>query len=342
MAQDIVRVGLVGCGGMGMGHLGMLMKQPNVKVIAVCDIRPERAERAKAASGAEAYTDMAEMLAKADIDAVDIVTYSGLHAEQSLMAINAGKHVLCEKPFDLNLAKIDRAIAAADEKGVVLACVFQNRYGTEIQRANRLIKEGKLGKIISCSTYAKWWRGQDYYNSDPTWRGTWALDGGCLANQGIHSIDQLCWMGGPVAEVEYAHIATVAHKMEAEDFAIAVVRFENGARGVVEGATSAYPGFSSRTEIFGEKGSGQFDGNRVVSFSVQGEEIDLTTKEEKQGDGKSDPMAIGLGGHEAQVVEFINCILHGTKPGVEGREARVAVDALLKIYAKAGAPIPPR
>ena len=349
MSEEKVRVGLVGFGGIGNAHLGVWTAQPNAQVLAVCDIVPERAEagaqRAKEnysknegdVPEVEIYTDMAEMLKKAPIDAVDICTWSGLHGEQGLMAVKAGKHALIEKPIDLDLAKVDRLIEATDRTKLKVSCIFQSRFGQEIRRANQLIKEGKLGKIISCSAYCKWWRAQSYYDS-ADWRGTWALDGGCLANQGIHYIDQLCWMGGPVAEVEYACIQTAMHKMEAEDFAIAVVRFENGARGIVEATTSAYPGFDTSTEIFGTRGSAAFDGSRVVSFKVEGEEIDLTTKEEKAGSGKTDPLAIGLGGHAAQVAEFVSCILYDQQPAVNVREARIAIDALCKIYTKAGAP----
>ena len=348
MSKDKVRIGLLGVGGIGYAHLGMWTSLPSAEVVAVCDIVPERADNG-AKKGTEnyaqkevgykgeieAYYDLAEMLKKADIDAVDVCTWSGLHAEHGLMALQAGKHTLIEKPIDLDLVKIDRLIAEADRTKLKVGCIFQSRFGAEIRRAHDLIKAGKIGKIISCSVYCKWWRGQDYYDS-ASWRGTWALDGGCLANQGVHSIDQLCWMAGPVAEVEYSHIETAMHKMEAEDFAIAVVRFENGARGVVEGTTSAFPGFSTKVEIFGDKGSASFDGSRVLSFQVVGEEIDLTTKEEKAGDGRADPLAIGLGGHAAQLSEFANCVLYDEQPYVNAREARIAVDCLNKIYKKAG------
>lgn len=337
MANDKVRIGLVGCGGIGRMHLKVWSKLDNAEIAAVCDIVPERAEKAKAEYGGEAYTDLAEMLAKAPIDAVDICTWSGLHAEQGLMAIEAGKHAIIEKPIDIDMEKIDRLIAAAEQKDLRLACIFQYRFSPEIRRANELIRAGEIGKIISCSAYVKWWRGQEYYDADD-WRGTWKYDGGCLSNQSIHCIDQMCWMAGPAAEVEYAHIETAMHKMEAEDFGIAVVRFENGARGVIEGTTCAFPGYATRVEIFGDKGSGMFDGNRVVNFKIKDEDIDLSAAVEKEGDGKSDPMAIGLGGHEAQMAEFANCVLYGGKPTVDGREARIAVDCLLKVYAKAGAP----
>jgi len=336
MAGDELRVGLAGCGGIGNEHLKVWQKTPGARVVAVCDVKPERAEKAGEMTGAQVFTDYLAMLEKADIEAVDICTWSGLHAEQGIMAAERGLHVLTEKPIDLNLERIDKLIATARAKKVKLACVFQYRCGSQIRRAKELIDEGKLGTIISCSTYVKWWRAQEYYDSDTAWRGTWQFDGGVLSNQGIHSIDQMCWLAGPVAEVEYAHIGTVAHRMEAEDFAIAVVRFESGARGVVEGTTAAYPGLSTRTEIFGTMGSAVFHGDQVESFKVRGEEIDLSAKDERVTDGRADPLAIGMAGHAAQLLDFVQCIREDREPLVTGESARVSVDALNKIYRKAG------
>ena len=335
MANTEVKLGLVGCGGIGGYHLGIWKDTPGVRITAVCDIVPERAEKASQDCGGEPYTDLAEMLEKADIDAVDIGTFSGLHAQHGLMAIEAGKHVMVEKPIDIDIKKVDKLIEAADKSGLVLACIFQSRIGPEIQRAKKLIDEGKLGRLISGSTYIKWWRGQDYYDSD-AWRGTWALDGGCFSNQGVHAIDQLCWLCGPVKEVNACHIETAMHEMEAEDFGVACLTFENGAHGVIEATTCCYPGQGMRTEVFGDKGSAVFDGSRVVSFEVMGEEIDLTSETEKSTDGRADPMAISLEGHAAQFVDFLKCINEGGEPLVSGRSARLAVDTLTKLYNKAG------
>lgn len=337
MTDGDLRIGFVGCGGIGNHHLKVWQTIPGAKVAAVCDNQPDRAERAGKEHDAEAFTDLSAMLAKGGFDAVDICTPSGLHAQQGIECLESGRHVLVEKPIDIDLAKIDRLIATADEKKLKLACIFQYRFSPEIQEANRLIREGRLGRILSCSTYVKWFRKQDYYSAD-AWRGTWALDGGCLANQGVHSLDQLTWMAGPVAEVEYAHIETIERSIEAETFGIAVVRFENGARGVIEGTTNCYPGFPTRTQIFGTKGSAEFDGNNVISFKVEGEEIDLASTKPKDGDASSDPMALGLGGHAAQMLDFVQAIRDNRPVLCDGRSARVPVDCLNKIYRKAGIP----
>lgn len=336
MADDKLRIGLVGYGVIGVFHMDLWEKVAGAKVVAVCDLLPERAKEAAEKFGAEAYTDYADMLERGQLDAVDICTPSGLHAEQGIMAAERGLHVLTEKPMDINLAKADKLIETAERNGVKLACIFQYRVDPEMRLVKKWIDEGRIGKILSCSTYVKWWRDQSYYDSG-AWRGTLALDGGVLANQAVHSIDQLCFMCGPVAEVEYAHVDTLARKIEAEDFAMAVFRFENGARGVVEATTCSYPGMTTRTEIFGEKGSAVFSGPNVESFKVRGEDVDISAESAKE-DGAGDAAAISLSGHALQLEDFVQAIKENREPIVTGRAARMAVDALTKIYSKAGAP----
>lgn len=335
MSGGDLRIGFVGCGGIGNHHLKIWNTTPGAKVVAVCDIVPERAEKAAETYGARPFTDLAEMLGKAEFDAVDICTPSGLHAEQGIMAAEAGKHVLVEKPIDLDLKKVNRLIRLTDRERLKLACIFQYRFGSQIKRARQMIKRGKLGRIISCSTYVKWWRAQSYYAADD-WRGTWALDGGVLANQGIHSIDQMCWMAGPVSEAEYAHIEMIDREIEAETFAVAVVRFKNGARGVIEGTTNCYPGMATRTQIFGTKGSAEFNGGSVVQFKVEGKDVDLESAEAPKQDGRSDPMAITFVGHAAQILDFVQAVREDRNPACDGRSARMAVDCLTKVYRKAG------
>lgn len=335
MPDSDVRIGFVGCGGIGNHHLKVWKDTPGAKIVAVCNVIEERAQAASAEHGGEVFTDMAEMLAKVEMDAVDICTFSGLHAEQAMMAIQAGKHVMVEKPIDIDIKKVDKLLEVADKSGLILGCIFNNRAASEIRKANELIQEGKLGKLISGSTYIKWWRAQSYYDS-AEWRGTWELDGGVFSNQGIHAIDQLCWMCGPVKEVNFCHIETAMHTMDAEDVGIALLTFENGAHGVIEATTCCYPGMGMKTEVYGTKGSAKFDGAKVVEFKVQGEEIELATPAPAEtADGRADPLAIGLGSHAAQLLDFVNCIKSGAQPMVSGRQARVAVDALTKLYAAA-------
>src|SRR5437588_5797700 len=244
---EILRVGLIGCGAMGRGHLACWGQMINGRVEAVCDFVPAAAQSAAEEFGATPFSDLNAMLDSGLIDAVDICTPSGMHADQGIAAAKRGLHVLCEKPLDLNIEKADALIDECKRWGVTLGCIFQRRTYDGARQVVRAIREGKMGRLLSCSGYVKWWRPQSYYGSGG-WRGTWELDGGVLANQAIHAIDHMCWLAGPVAEVEYVHLETAAHQMQAEDFAIAAVRFENGCRGVIEATTCCSPDLSSRVE----------------------------------------------------------------------------------------------
>lgn len=336
MSDNDLRVGLVGYGVIGQYHLDLWQNVKGGKVFAVCDVIEERAREAAAKFGVKAYVDYANMLKSGKLDAVDICTPSGLHADQGIAAINKGLHVLTEKPIDIDLKKVDKLIDKAEKKGVKLACIFQFRVSPEARMAKQLIDEGKLGRLLSASAYVKWWRDQSYYDSGE-WRGTLALDGGVLCNQAVHCVDQLCFYCGPVAKVEYAHIAKQDRKIEAEDFAIAVVSFENGALGVIEATTCAYPGVVTRTEIVGLNGSATFEGPGLKSFNVIDEDIDIASETVK-ADGRGDAKDIGLTGHAFQLQDFVDAIRENRDPVVSGRDARLAVDALTKIYKKAGAP----
>lgn len=334
---DVLRIGVIGCGAMGRGHLDVWANTPGAVVAAVCDGSGERAEETAAAKtrGARAFCDLDAMLDSGLVDAVDICTPSGLHADQGLAAAARGLHVLVEKPLDLDIAKADRLIAECDRRGLTLACIFQRRTYAGARQVAQWAREGAFGDILSCSAYVKWHRPQSYYDS-AAWRGTWALDGGVLANQGIHAIDHLCWLAGPVAEVEYAHARTACHEMQAEDYAIAVLRFESGARGVVEATTCCAPDLCSRVELFGTRGSAAFEDATVVKLGVDGEDrlASLEQENERIGGG-SVPMAISMKGHAVLLADFVAAVRDRRPPMIPGCQARMSVDALCKIYARA-------
>jgi UDP-N-acetyl-2-amino-2-deoxyglucuronate dehydrogenase len=329
-----LRIGVIGCGAMGQGHLDVWMQTPGAHVTAVCDGVPTRADETARKFNAKPFTSVEAMAASGEIDAVDICTPSGLHADQGLIAAAHNLHVLCEKPLDLNIEKADRLIAACESRGLTLACIFQRRTYAGAQAVARMIQDGELGPLLSCSGYLKWFRPQSYYAS-AGWRGTWALDGGVLANQAIHALDQMCWLAGPVAEVEYAHLSTT-HNMEAEDFAIVILRYENGARGVLEATTCCTPDLCSRVELFGTQGSAAFEDATVVKLGVNGEDRLSTIEQESERiGGGSVPMAISMKGHSTLLADFVDAVKNNRPPMVPGSQARLSVDALNKIYAKA-------
>lgn len=329
-----LRIGVIGCGAMGQGHLDVWARTRNSTIAAVCDGSESRASEIGEKFGTRAFTDLDAMLDSGLLDAVDICTPSGLHADQGIAAARRGLHVLVEKPLDLNIAKVDRLIAECETRGLSLGCIFQRRTYAGARQVARMVHDGEFGDVLSCSAYLKWYRAQSYYDS-AGWRGTWALDGGVLANQAIHAIDHLCWLAGPVAEVEYAHLSTT-HDMEAEDFAIAVLRFENGARGVIEATTCCSPDLCSRVELFGTKGSVAFEDATVVKLGLNGEDRLATIEQEGERiGGGSVPMAISMTGHAVLIQDFVDAVRDRRPPMVPAAEARMSVDALNKIYAKA-------
>ena len=331
----VLRVGLVGCGGMGNEHLNIIDNMPDTLLTGVCDHRPERARRMGGLHSVPFWLDYDRFLEEARPDVVHICSPSGLHGSQGIAAARRGIHVLCEKPLDINLEKADWLIAECDRNDVRLGCIFQRRMSEAAQIVQQAIAEGGMGRILSCSMSVKWWRSQAYYDKDD-WRGTWELDGGALANQGIHSLDQMVWMVGPVAEVEYAHLETVNHQIETEDLAFAVVRFVDGARGTIEATTCCLPDLATRLEIYGTNGSAALEDARVVRFGLDGQDLTATLADKNlMTGGGSDPFAIGLAGHEAQIRDFYAAVREHRPPHVDGREARPALDLLTKIYAKA-------
>ena len=272
------------------------------------------------------WLDYARFLEEARPDVVHICSPSGLHAPQGIAAAERGIHVLCEKPLDINLARVDALIAACDRHDVRLGCIFQRRMSRDAQIVQQAIADGRMGRILSCSVSVKWWRSQAYYDKDD-WRGTWAL-GRRRARQSGHPLAGSDGMaGGPVEEVEYAHLATVDHDMEAEDFALAVVRFASGARGTIEATTCCLPDLATRLEIYGTNGSAALEDARVIALRPGWARPDRHAADTGlHTGGGSDPFAIGLAGHEAQIRDFYAAVREHRPPRVDGREARPAVN----------------
>jgi len=247
------------------------------------------------------------------------------------------KHLLVEKPLDITLRRVDSIIAAAGRAGVVLACVFPLRFAAGVHTAKAALNAGRLGRLTLLNVFVKWFRPQSYY--DHSWRGTLALDGGgALINQSIHHIDLLQWLGGRVQSV-LAQTATLAHQMQAEDTASAVLTFQHGALGMIQGATSCWPGERARLELHGDRGTIILEEGRIVVWKLAdaapGEEAHMLALETAQGSGAVDPTAIGPEMHRRQIVDLIGALRENRPPAVEGREARKSVEIIRAIYQSA-------
>jgi UDP-N-acetyl-2-amino-2-deoxyglucuronate dehydrogenase len=348
MAEGLHGFAIVGCGVIAPSHARAIQGLPNARLVAAVDVIEDRARLLTAKFGGEPSNELERVLARPDVDVVSVCVPSGLHAEVGCQAATAGKHVLVEKPIEITLEAADRLIAAAKGAGVKLSVMSQYRYSPGVQRVRELIEQGRLGRLILGDAIIKWYRTQEYYDSGD-WRGTWALDGGgVLMNQGIHYVDLLQWMMGPVESV-VAHCTTAAHKIEVEDVALAVLRFGSGAMGILEGSTTVYPGLPERLEISGDGGTVIIEVGQLVLCELKDEKGEVgsygTTnnaqRKQVTTSAAADPAALAQGSHLPQVADLIDAIETNRDPLITGAAGRKPLEIILAVYesAKLGQPV---
>ena len=279
------------------------------------------------------------ILEDASVDAVAIFTPANTHLDLAQRCAAAGKHILLEKPVDISTAKAEAAVAACRAAGVTLGIVLQHRFRPAGMRLAELIKAGELGQLVGCSAVIRLWRPQGYY--DEPGRGSFARDGGgVLLSQGIHTLDLMLSLAGPIAEVTGFATTTSVHRMETEDMVCAAARFANGAFGTIDATTAAYPGFLERIEIIGDKGSATIAGTELLAQFQDGRRIAIEPDGSAGGTG-ADPMAYPHDHHRAVMADFIDAIQTGREPKVTGEEALKVhrlIDALIET-GKAGRPV---
>lgn len=326
---------LLGCGRISRKHIDAVRETTGARLVAVCDILPDRARSHGEKLGVPHYVDLDEMLARQqDIQVVNVLTPSGLHAQHCITIAQAGRHVVVEKPMALRLDDADRMIAACARAGVRLFVVKQNRYNPPVQALRRALESGRLGKLVMGTVRVRWSRDQAYYDQD-AWRGTWALDGGVLANQASHHIDLLEWMMGDVDSV-FAHTATQLVNIEAEDTAVVLLKFANGALGVIEATTATRPkDLEGSLSVLGSDGSvviGGFAVNELVTWEFRHRlpedanviESTLTRPDNVYGFG-----------HKAVIAHTVDCIKTGRPALVDGLEGRKSLELITAIYESA-------
>lgn len=326
-----MRFAIIGAGVIAPLHARAIVSHPEAELAAVVDAVPEKAAKiAEEFGAAHVYTDTQQMLQECDVDVVCICVPSGGHRDATVAAAEAGKHVLCEKPLGITKADMDEMIEACQSHGVKLATVFQKRTTPHALLTKKAINEGKLGKLVLGDAYLKYYRSPEYYKS-AGWRGTWAIDGGgALMNQGVHGIDIIRWMMGEVDSV-FAYTAPLIHDIEVEDTAVAVLKYKNGAFGVIQGTTSVNPGQEPRFEIHGEHGTIIYgDSGFKVWKTVDGDAAPLVS--EGSAEGADDPNAISSDGHYILIDDLIQAVREDREPLISGEEARKSVDLILAIY----------
>jgi predicted dehydrogenase len=278
------------------------------------------------------------MLADPAVDVVTVGTPSGAHLEPAVAAARAGKHVIVEKPLEITLARCDKIIGQCEKAGVKLSAIFPSRFHRSSVELKRAVDQGRFGRLTLGEAYVKWYRTQAYYDSG-AWRGTWELDGGgALMNQAIHSVDILTWLMGPVVEVT-AQTGLLAHeRIAVEDTAVATLKFQCGALGVLEATTAAYPGYLKRIEVHGSEGSAAMEEEDVVAWDfakkTRGDaavQARMRARISTAG-GASDPAAIGHHGHTAQFRDVLEAIRDDRRPAIDGHEGRRSVEIILGVY----------
>lgn len=343
-------LGIVGAGTIGAFHARAAEMVPAARLVAVTDVRQDRAEAFAAEHGCAAEPSLDDLLSRDDVDVVSVCVPSGLHAEVGIEVAAAGKHLIVEKPIDVSLDAADRLIEAAKAAGITVTVISQHRFDPGLIELRRLIDEGALGRLLLGQAATKWYRSQSYYDS-AAWRGTWSLDGGALMNQGIHYADLLRWCMGPVAEV-HAVIATQAHDMEAEDCALAIVRFTSGAVGTITASTAVFPGFAQRLEISGTDGTVIVEDSAITYRGFRGELPDQGITGSSVLTGATVPAVaasaadLEIAAHVTQIADLLAALDEGREPLVTAADARATLELVGAVYASArdGRPVtlPPR
>lgn len=353
-----LRVAITGCGVIGRTHAVALQEFPDVEIVALIDAVPAAAESLAGfveESGRprpSTHEAIGDALAADDVDMVVLATPSGFHIQQALEVLAADKHVVIEKPLDVDLNRAQEIEAAAQEaagRGVVASVISQHRFDRGSVAVADAVAKGRFGRLTSAIASVAWWRGQGYYDSGD-WRGTWSMDGGgSLMNQGVHTVDLLLWFMGRPVEI-FAHTACLAHeRIEVEDTAVATLTFENGGLAVLHATTAAYPGLTVRVQLMGSEGSAVVDNDQLQYFhskdassesadmGLQGggnQAVEELAKYPDEDYEAKDP-TVYPAGHIRQYRDILDAIREGRQPGVTVSDAVAALATVRAVYVSA-------
>jgi predicted dehydrogenase len=354
--RSVFSVVIVGCGIIGLNHARAIARHPRLTITALVDAVPaaattlaDQVESELGMARPAEYVDLTAALAASSVDLVVVCTPSGLHVRLAEEALLAGKHVVIEKPLDVSMERareIAGLAAAAATRGLLVSVISQHRFDPSSVAVARAVHDGRFGRVTSGIASVAWWRSQDYYDSGQ-WRGTWELDGGgAVMNQGVHTVDLLVWFLGRPVDV-YAHTALLAHdRVEVEDVAVATVRFESGALGVIHATTAAYPGLSVRVQVHGDRGSAIIDDDQLEYFYAAGEgafdpggssarnqAAELVPASELRGGDRGPDVFIT--GHLRQYEDVVDAIIEGREPGVRVEDALLSLAVVRAVYLSA-------
>ncbi|MDQ6418335.1 Gfo/Idh/MocA family oxidoreductase [Paenibacillus sp. LHD-117] len=326
-----LRIAIVGCGAIAEKHVASIAELGReASVVALCDLSAERLERFASPGGkqrfpgSKLYTDVGELLRDSDAELVVVATSSDSHAALSVRALRAGKHVLVEKPLALSLEEAAEAVDEAKRRGLTLAVSFQARYMPQMAALKEAVEEGRFGKIGHGTVSLRWNRNMGYYKGGP-WREDWSKGGGLFMNQCIHYVDLLLWLMGPVASV-YALGAAVAQPIGVENVGAALLKFENGAIGMIEASTNVYPQtLGTSIGLFGASGTALIEGPALGTVG------DWRFEERGGGPESQRPETAPIS-HTPLYRDLIRSIRSGEEPLVSAAGSLAAIETVLAIY----------
>ncbi|GGH32165.1 Gfo/Idh/MocA family protein [Paenibacillus segetis] len=329
----MIHFAIVGCGHIANKHIEAIAMTEGAKLAALCDTNIARLSELKERNNVPVFSNMTDMLEQElPIDVVCICTPSGLHTGLAVEAANAGKHLVIEKPMALTLDDVDAITQAVRRNGVKATVVHPNRYRPAIRYLQDALSRDAFGKLSHVNVAVRWNRGQAYYDQ-ASWRGTHAMDGGVLMNQAIHSLDLLIWLFGPVAEIK-SFVDTRIRDIEAEDTAVAVLRFSNGILGIVEATTTIYEQNLEETiSVFGENGYAVI-GGRTANWIKQWKSASITEEEINRVIQEVDLDPFGVSGHQRIIENLVHAIQEGIEPDITLEDGREAVKLVVDIVSK--------
>ncbi|MBK7908416.1 MAG: Gfo/Idh/MocA family oxidoreductase [Gemmatimonadetes bacterium] len=339
-AERNFRVAVAGCGRISQNHFEALERIDGLSLSAVSDVVEERARAAGERWNVPWFTSVEQMLAGAPSDIVTIATPSGMHPQHGALAARAGKHVVSEKPMAISLSAADELVKACDDAGVHLFVVKQNRLNSTVQLLKRALDKGRFGRLFMINATVRWARPQEYYDQ-AKWRGTWEFDGGAFMNQASHYVDLVQWFMGPVESV-MAKTATMARRIEAEDSGAAVLKFRNGAIGVLEVTMLTFPkNLEGSITLLGERGTVKIGGtavNRIEHWQF----ADYDDDDKLVESANTNPTSVYGFGHEPYYRNVLKVLRGQAAPETDGRAGRKSLELILGIYesAKTGREVP--
>jgi len=327
----MLRFALIGAGNIARTHADALRASDRARLVAVAG--GPGAERMAADEGVRYHPDPMRLCGDGEVDAVILCTPSGIRRDYVLAAADCGKHVLVEKPIEVDLGRAHEMVRACERAGVALGVVFQSRYKPHPAAARAAVERGALGTPVMASMAVKWHRPPEYYAADE-WRGTWALDGGGpLINQAIHNVDMLLWCMGDVARVRAATANRLHRGIEVEDTVVAQVVFESGALGVLEATTAAYPGSPRRLELHGTDGTIVLLDDEVAEWELR-DGTPAPAREEAAvvAAARATHVMAEFRWHQRQIEDFVDAALQGRRPQVDGREGLRSLALVRAVY----------